>query len=136
MSQAAGMFRRTSVNRDVRAGCFVCNGSEPLWYGGQAQGTAARHHDATRHQTWCDVIMSVVYGVDAPDGRQTDLEDAIAAKAAPETGRRPDEAATRPVLDAPAAATAGVSAPRGRPSRRSAIRPRGARGRKPETKSP
>lgn len=60
----------------------------------------------------------------------------VAAQAAPETGRRPDEAATRPVLDAPAAATAGVSAPRGRPSRRSAIRPRGARGRKPETKSP
>lgn len=60
----------------------------------------------------------------------------IAATAAPGSGRRPEEAATRPVLDAPAVAPAGVSAPQGRPSRRSAEEPSGARGRKPETVSP
>lgn len=60
----------------------------------------------------------------------------IAATAAPGSGRRPEKAATRPVLDAPAVAPAGVSAPQGRPSRRSAEEPSGARGRKPETVSP
>jgi hypothetical protein len=56
------MSRVTFTSRDVRAGCFVCSGSDPKWHGGQAQGTAARHHDATGHPTWCDVIMMVHYG--------------------------------------------------------------------------
>lgn len=55
-------MRRTSTSRDVRAGCFVCGGDEPKWEGPQAQGTAARHHDATGHATWAEVIMSVRYG--------------------------------------------------------------------------
>jgi hypothetical protein len=63
---------------------------------------------------------------------QIDLEEHLAATAEPEPGRRP-EAATRPVPDAPAVTAADVSAPEGRPSRRAADRPHGARGQKPET---
>lgn len=55
-------MRRTSTSRTVIAGCFVCNGGDYLWSGGAAQGTAARHHDATGHETWADVAMSVRYG--------------------------------------------------------------------------
>lgn len=128
-------MRQTFTSRDVRAGCFACHGGDARWYGAQAQGTAARHHDATGHETWSDVILSVRYGTAAADPRQIDIEESIAA-AAPDPGRRP-EAATRTVPDAPAAPPAGVSAPKGRPSRRTADRPkgrqRGARGRKPET---
>lgn len=71
--------RHTATHRDVTAGCFTCGGSDPRWFGGQAQGTAARHHDATGHPTWCDVYMSVHYGRAAPDDRQIDIEDSIAA---------------------------------------------------------
>jgi hypothetical protein len=46
----------------VKAGCFVCHGSQAHWFGGNAQGVAARHHDATGHRTWADVSMSVTYG--------------------------------------------------------------------------
>jgi predicted nucleic acid-binding Zn-ribbon protein len=56
----AGRVTRTS--REVLAGCFTCNGSDFLWHGPQAQGTAARHHDATGHETWADVHLSVRYG--------------------------------------------------------------------------
>ncbi|WP_312488165.1 hypothetical protein [Sphingomonas sp.] len=49
-----------------------------MWVGPHAQAVAARHHDATRHQTWCDVTLCYVYGADAKDDRQTDIEDAIA----------------------------------------------------------
>ena len=55
-------MRRTSTSRSVIAGCFVCNGSDYLWSGPSAQGTAARHHDASGHETWADVAMSVRYG--------------------------------------------------------------------------
>ena len=55
-------MRRTLVARDVIAGCFVCWGSDGHWFGGNAQGVAARHHDATGHETWADVSMSVRYG--------------------------------------------------------------------------
>lgn len=72
------MSRDTSTSRDVTAGCFTCGGCEAIWQGGQAQGTAARHHDATGHPTWCDVVMSVRYGSAAPIGAQLDIETAIA----------------------------------------------------------
>lgn len=75
------MTRRTTSERDVRGGCFVCHGDEARWHGGQAQGTAARHHDATGHPTWCDVVLTVRYGREGPDPRQTDLEHAIAGAA-------------------------------------------------------
>lgn len=113
--------RPTSTSRDVKAGCFVCSGMDARWYGGQAQGTAARHHDATGHPTWCDVFLSVRYGAEAPDPHQHDIEDAIASS----SGGEPDAAPlTDP--DAPAADTAGVSAPKAALSRQR------ARGRKPE----
>lgn len=54
-------MRQTFTSRDVKAGCFVCHGSDAHWFGGQAQGTAARHTDATGHETWCDVALSVRY---------------------------------------------------------------------------
>lgn len=72
-------MRVTATSRDVRAGCFTCHGMEAHWFGGQAQGTAARHHDATGHQTWCDVNMSVRYGRDAGASDQLDIETAIGA---------------------------------------------------------
>jgi len=56
------MSRRTKTMRDVRSGCFVCHGTDAKWWGPQAQGTAARHHDATGHETWADVLMCVRYG--------------------------------------------------------------------------
>jgi hypothetical protein len=36
------------------------------WFGPNAQGVAARHHDATGHATWCEVSLSVWYGREEP----------------------------------------------------------------------
>ncbi len=99
--------RPTYTSRDVRAGCFVCGGSNALWIGGNAQGVAARHYDATKHVTWTDVYMSVRYGEDVADDRQTDIEDAIASAS---SGDRPD-AVPLTDSDAPAVPAADVSAP-------------------------
>ncbi|WP_380927626.1 hypothetical protein [Sphingomonas arantia] len=66
----------------MRAGCFVCHGSDAHWTSPNAQGLAARHHDATGHATWSDVYLTVRYGRDEPDARQLDIENAIAAHAA------------------------------------------------------
>lgn len=53
-------MRSYSVKRDVFAGCVTCKGStDYIWHGGNAQGVAARHADATGHETWCDVNMSI-----------------------------------------------------------------------------
>lgn len=71
------MTRETFTSRDVRAGCFTCYGSDAKWWGAQAQGTAARHHDATGHPTWSDVVLCVRYGREERDGRQIDIEDAL-----------------------------------------------------------
>ena len=71
------MTRVTATSRDVMAGCFTCHGSDAAWWGPQSQGTAARHHDATGHPTWCDVSMSVRYGRDLSAGDQLDIETAI-----------------------------------------------------------
>lgn len=56
------LLRKTYVGRDVSAGCHQCGGTEPLWTGKNAQGVAARHHDATGHTTWVDVYMTITYG--------------------------------------------------------------------------
>lgn len=64
--------RVTTTSRDVLGGCFVCKADGmAIWRGGNAQGVAARHHDATGHQTWCDVAMSIRYGngAEMPEGR-------------------------------------------------------------------
>lgn len=55
-------MRRTRTSRDVRAGCFTCHGTDVRWRGGNAQGVAARHHDATGHETWVEVDMHIRYG--------------------------------------------------------------------------
>lgn len=55
-------MRRTSTARDVKAGCFTCNGSDAMWTSPNAQGVAAKHHDKTGHPTWCDVAMTIWYG--------------------------------------------------------------------------
>jgi hypothetical protein len=62
--------RKYWVARDVVAGCFVCWGSDGHWHSKNAQALAARHHDATGHQTWADVNMSVIYGEKKDDKRQ------------------------------------------------------------------
>lgn len=58
------MSRSYTYSRDLNAGCFQCWGSDGHWHGPNAQGLAARHHDATGHQTWVDVYMSIRYGAD------------------------------------------------------------------------
>lgn len=122
------MMRETFTSRELKAGCFVCHGTDPQWTGPNAQALAAQHHDRTNHQTWCEVYLSIRYGADAGDDRQTDIEDAIAFAS---SGGRPDAAPlTDP--DAPAVAPAGVSAPEGRSVETRRQMPRGARGRKPE----
>jgi len=62
-------MRRYSTSRTIMAGCFVCNGSDAIWHGPNAQAVAARHHDATGHATWADVAMTVYYGeADSSEG--------------------------------------------------------------------
>jgi len=55
-------YREYSYNREVRAGCYQCNGFEPMWIKPNAQGVAARHHDATGHDTWVEVGLMIYYG--------------------------------------------------------------------------
>ncbi|AOG03405.1 hypothetical protein [Bosea sp. RAC05] len=55
-------LRRTASSRTVTAGCFQCNGSMAIWTSGNAMGVAARHHDATGHETWVDQIIMTRYG--------------------------------------------------------------------------
>ncbi len=113
MKQTLFTTRDTFTSREVMAGCFVCNGSDAIWTGGNAQGVAARHHDATKHATWSTIYMNVRYGRDAGDDRQTDIEDAIASAS---SGDAP-VVAPLPDLDAPAVPAADVSAPVGRSSK-------------------
>ena len=65
--------RKYSYSRVVTAGCFVCGpdqGSTGKWFSPNAQGIAARHHDATGHQTWVDATLSITYG-DEKEGTGT-----------------------------------------------------------------
>lgn len=55
-------LRHTASSRIVNAGCFQCNGSDAIWTSGNAMGVAARHHDATGHQTWVDQVIQTTYG--------------------------------------------------------------------------
>jgi hypothetical protein len=43
------------------AGCFDCWGDEGRWFGRNALALAARHCDATGHNTWADQTISVEY---------------------------------------------------------------------------
>lgn len=73
--------RDTGITRHAVAGCGQCGGAQPRWRGANAQGVAARHHDATGHPTWCTITMSIAYGRAPIDGRQIDIEEAIRALA-------------------------------------------------------
>lgn len=53
--------RVTRSSRSVMAGCFVCGGSEAIWTSPNAVGLAARHHDATGHETWADQVIQTRY---------------------------------------------------------------------------
>lgn len=66
-NKGALAFRNMFVARTVTAGCFNCSGSDALWHGPNAQGVAARHHDATGHTTWADIGLSVRYGEERED---------------------------------------------------------------------
>jgi hypothetical protein len=58
--------RKYSYSRTLQGGCFVChNNGDAAWFGQNAQGVAARHHDATGHQTWVDVMLMIRYGDEA-----------------------------------------------------------------------
>ncbi len=61
------IFRPYSYSRSLMGGCFVCHGEEAHWFGPNTQGVAARHYDATGHQTWVDVNMSITYGEKAEE---------------------------------------------------------------------
>lgn len=74
------MMRETYTSRDVKAGCFVCHGMVAHWTGGNAQGLAARHHDATGHATWSDVYLLIHYGRSPDAGEQLEIEAAIEAR--------------------------------------------------------
>ena len=66
-----GLFeqRETRVGRTLQGGCFICHGTDAVWFGPNAQGVAARHHDATGHATWVDIAMFVRYG-DEKEGEE------------------------------------------------------------------
>lgn len=64
--------RVTYVGRDVSAGCDECHNGVAHWFGKNAQGVAARHHDATGHRTWVDVYMSISYESVERDEKETD----------------------------------------------------------------
>jgi hypothetical protein len=55
-------MRKYSYSRDVKAGCYQCHGSDTHWFGKNAQGVAARHHDVHGHQTWVEIEMTIQYG--------------------------------------------------------------------------
>ena len=49
----------------VVAGCYTCEpDGSGTWYERNAQGVAARHHDATGHTTWVNSVVTVRYGDD------------------------------------------------------------------------
>ena len=57
--------RETRTSSDNRAGCFACNASDVMWTGANAMAVAARHHDATGHETWAEQHLSIRYGSSA-----------------------------------------------------------------------
>ena len=62
-------MRETYTGQDVMAGCFQCNGNDAIWTNANAQGVAARHHDATGHTTWVDRVIFIQYGPHVGEGR-------------------------------------------------------------------
>lgn len=60
------MKRVAETTRLVKAGCRDCHGGRPHWLGRNALALAARHHDQTGHQTWCEQQLRTVYGTTGP----------------------------------------------------------------------
>lgn len=52
--------KRTTVT--ALAGCYQCGGMDAIWTASNAVATAARHHDATGHNTWADQTICIRYG--------------------------------------------------------------------------
>ena len=65
--------RKTLVKRGVEAGCYLCHNGRAAWRDKNAQGVAAKHHDATGHPTWVKVAMRIQYGERVEDKRQARL---------------------------------------------------------------
>lgn len=82
--------RACRVGRNVRGGCFTCHGTTATWFGPNAHGVAVRHHDATGHETWVDVSMSIRYGGD-PEKKPTMITDESVSQA----GKKVKKAATK-----------------------------------------
>lgn len=61
------MGRLHSTSTNAIGGCFECNGSDAIWTGRNSVACAARHCDATGHETWADQTMSIKY---RPAGRR------------------------------------------------------------------
>lgn len=59
------MSRQRATSTVQQSGCFVCYGSDAKWTGSNAIAVAAKHHDATGHQTWADQVISIRYGAQA-----------------------------------------------------------------------
>jgi hypothetical protein len=59
--------RATYLVKTYSAGCWVCHGGDGQWFEANAQGVAARHHDATGHRTWVEIVLSWTYGEPEPD---------------------------------------------------------------------
>lgn len=54
--------RTYRYSTDMRGGCYQCHGEQAHWYQNNAQALAARHHDATGHTTWVEVVHEIFYG--------------------------------------------------------------------------
>lgn len=50
----------------MQGGCTVCHKGIAAWFENNAQGVAARHHDATGHKTWVEITLTILYG-DEPE---------------------------------------------------------------------
>ena len=53
--------RITYATTDGCAKCWTCHPDGWQWFGPQAQGTAARHTDATGHKTHVEMVLAVDY---------------------------------------------------------------------------
>ncbi len=44
-----------------RGGCQQCHGGEAHWTAKNTVGVAAKHSDATGHEVWVEILISVTY---------------------------------------------------------------------------
>jgi hypothetical protein len=48
------------TQKQMRGGCFQCHGDKAQWTAKNAVGVAAKHHQATGHDTW---VIFEIYSV-------------------------------------------------------------------------